>query len=343
MIAVTLTACSGTTAQIGGSDGGGGSGSDGASESGSGSSGAGSSGSSSGASSGGMTSSDQACSDLVTGLCSKLQACAPFAVTLTFGDVNTCIARLKLACPSLFSSPGTGINPSTAEACANAYAMATCDDILANKSLDACVFPGSVTAGAACGQNAQCVPNAYCNFSAGQTCGVCSPRLAGGGTCGSDGNCQSGLVCAKANNAATGSCVAPGGQGAACDAMHPCLSTLGCSAAGVCGPLLTAGAPCSMQNCDTLHGLYCNPQTNICAPVQPAGPASPCGFMMADGSYSLCVASGRCALASGSTTTGTCEATAKDGTSCDPANGPPCLSPAACLGGVCTLPSASCH
>jgi hypothetical protein len=337
MIAVTLTACSGSTAQIGGGDGG---------SSGGGGSGGGngsSSGGSGGASSGGTTSPDQACSDLVTGLCSKLEACAPFAIVLSFGDINTCIARLKLACPSLFNSTGTGMNPSNAEACANAYATAACEDVLGNRSFDACVFPGSVAAGAGCGENSQCAADAYCNFSGGQPCGVCSPRLAGGATCSADGNCQSGLVCAKQNNAATGTCVAPGGQGAACDATHPCLATLGCSAAGACGPLLAAGAPCTVQNCDTLHGLYCNPQTHICAQITAAGPGSPCGYSMAAGSYSLCAASGRCVLASGAMAIGTCEATAKDGMSCDSTNGPPCISPAFCSGGVCSLPSSGCH
>jgi hypothetical protein len=38
---------------------------------------------------------------------------------------------------------------------------------------------------------------------------------------------------------------------------------------------------------------------------------------------------------------GTCEAPAGDGMSCDAVSGPPCLSPATCLNGSCTLPTPS--
>jgi hypothetical protein len=54
------------------------------------------------------------------------------------------------------------------------------------------------------------------------------------------------------------------------------------------------------------------------------------------------LASGRCALATGSNS-GTCEATAADGQACDSSRGPPCLPPAYCAAGTCTLPSASCR
>jgi hypothetical protein len=292
---------------------------------------------------GDASSQDAACTAFVEAVCARLQACAPFAITYFFGDLATCAARGRLNCPSLFNSSGTGASPSAVQACARAYPTTTCDDLLSNKPPSACVFQGSLAAGAACGADAQCSSSAYCNIAVGQTCGACAPRLAAGGTCSADANCQTGMVCFKQNNAPTGSCVVPGGQGATCDATHPCLQTLGCSAAGTCGPALGAGAPCSVQNCDFLHGLYCNTLTRVCARIQESGAGNPCGITLT-ATYAVCTASGRCALATGSTTSGTCEATAADGAMCDAANGPPCLGPAVCQGGVCTLPDATrCH
>lgn len=332
----------------GGGDGGGSGGSGGDAGSGSGASssssgsGGGSSSGSSGGSSSGAVSVDQACTDLITSLCNKILACAPIEITLAFGNVATCIAREKLACPATFGASGTGATPGGAEACAQGYAAATCDDLLANRPPSACALPGSAGNGAGCGVDSQCATAAFCNIPVGMGCGVCSPKLAAGGSCRADGNCQSGLVCAKANNAATGTCTAPGGQGASCDSTHPCLATLGCSPGGTCGPPLGAGSPCTVQNCDLLHGLYCNTLTNVCAQVQTASPGNACGVTFT-ASFAICTASAQCKLATGSTTMGTCEATAADGASCDPTNGPPCLPPTTCVGGVCALPSASCR
>jgi hypothetical protein len=286
---------------------------------------------------------DAACTALTAALCSKLQSCAPFLITIVYGTAATCIDRARLSCPSLFGASGTGVTAGSAMACAQGYMAVGCEDLLANKPPSACAFQGSMVAGAVCGEDSQCSPDAYCTFSAGQGCGVCSPRLSEGDTCGADGNCQPGLICAKQNNAATGNCVNPGVQGAPCDGAHPCLRTLACAADGTCGPALGAGAPCTVQNCDELHGLYCNPLRQVCARLQTATPGGPCGLSFVDGSFTVCTASAMCKTAAGSMS-GTCEATAPEGAACDATGGPPCLAPAVCANGVCTLPNASsCH
>jgi hypothetical protein len=322
-----------------------------------GSSGSGSSSGSSGSSSGGSTSSgssssgsgdggtspDKACTDLATSLCSKLASCAPAAIPVTTGDLATCIARTKLVCPALYMAPGTGGSPSSAEACAQAYTTASCDDVLGNKYPSGCVVSGKQATGAPCGADGQCSPSDYCNLTTTQICGVCTQRVAAGGTCTLNDNCQFGMVCAYATNATTGNCVVPGGQSATCDTTHPCLATLGCAANGKCGPYLMQGAPCTVQNCDVPHGLFCNPVSHACEQAQTVGPGSMCGYATATGAYSVCLASARCALPSASSTVGTCEATAMDGKSCDLTNGPHCFSPAYCAAGVCVLPSATCQ
>jgi hypothetical protein len=289
----------------------------------------------------GSVTADQACADVIGSLCSKLEACAPFLIQTEFGDAASCKRRDQLLCRSLLAS-GPGAGASNLEACAQAYAAASCDEIVSNKTPGVCDFHGSVAPGGACAETAQCSAGNYCNVALGMGCGVCAPRLRTGATCSADADCLAGVVCAKAGNAATGSCTVPGTQGAACDATHVCLATLAC-AAGTCTATLGAGAPCSTtQPCDFLHGLYCN-RTNVCAQIQTPAAGAPCG-LFANGTFAVCVASGKCKMADGAAT-GTCEAPAADGVArCDAINGPPCLAPAACVNGACTLPDpAACH
>jgi hypothetical protein len=283
---------------------------------------------------------DKACTDLIKSGCDKTEACAPYGIIAAFGDLATCVARGRLACPALFNAPGTGGSPAAAEACAAATTTESCTDLFDNVPPAACVFHGTAALAGACGADADCSADAYCDFSSGQSCGVCKARSASGGTCVADDSCQVGLVCLKQNNAMTGSCVAPGPQGASCDATHPCLATLGCSAAGTCGPLLGAGAPCTVQNCDTYHGLYCDPQKLVCTQVQTATTGGACGYVT--NLYTICTAS-VCVLNNGSTTLGKCQAPAIEGMHCDLTNGPQCLLPAFCAGGVCILPSTTCR
>jgi hypothetical protein len=339
--AIALAACSGDPFVIRGSgnDGGsdGGSSSDGSPDGGNGSDGSLDGGS---AGDGSMT-ADQACTHLVDNLCSKLEACAPFLIQIQFGNLMACKQRSQMICPSLLAS-GPGARSSNLEACAQAYAAVSCDDVVSNKPPGACDFHGSAAAGAVCAVTAQCSAGRYCSFSGGKSCGVCSPLFGSGGSCSADSDCQSGLVCPKPNNAATGSCTVPGAQGAACDGTHTCLATLGCSA-GTCTPTLGPGAQCSTtQPCDSLlRGLYCN-RLNLCAQITTVAPGVACG-LFADGTARFCSAGGKCKMADGAAT-GTCEAPAADGASCDATNGPLCLAPALCINGACTLPDpASCH
>jgi hypothetical protein len=367
-LALAVAACSGNAFTIepsktngrtdgGSSSSGGGSSGGGSSSSGGGSSGGGSSsgGSSSGGESDGGSdgASDagagsdaaltafQACGVVVTSICDKLQLCAPYLLETEFGNVSTCYRRQKLTCSSLLAT-GSGANISNLEACAAAYALATCDALVSNRSPAACNFQGSLAAGSSCVAPAQCSgSDMRCSIPAGQRCGVCAPRVAAGQGCAGDRDCQTGLVCAKQNNAATGACAVPGGQAAACDPSHPCLATLGCAANNTCEPPLAAGAACTAQNCNSLDGLYCDTRTGVCAQILAAGLGATCG-VAANGTLTSCAAGAKCKMPDGSTT-GTCEGTALDGANCDATNGPPCLPPSSCVSGVCTLPDTSCH
>src|SRR5215472_13668223 len=158
-------ACSGSIATFGNTSDAGDGGS-GSSSGGSGGASGGSSGSASGGggSSGSGTTVDQACTDLASSLCNKIQACAPFLIALVWGDMATCLARESLACPALFNAPGTGITVSGAEACAPAYMAASCEDTVSNKTPAACAFYGSVATGGSCVENSQCSDGDYCDL-----------------------------------------------------------------------------------------------------------------------------------------------------------------------------------
>jgi hypothetical protein len=285
---------------------------------------------------------DQACLDLATAGCKRVAFCAPALVTLGYGDLATCVARTRLACSISIAAPGTGITPSNAEDCAKASETATCDDLLDNNPPRACVAAGTVLAGGVCGDTSQCGAGGFCNVAAGQACGVCGARVGGGGSCRSTAECQAGLTCTVPASASIGTCVAPGGPGGACDATHPCQASLACTS-NTCGTPLGAGVACTTPNCDTLNGLYCSPQSHVCAQATIAGPGAACGVSLTAATVAVCGAGGRCKT-SGTSTSGTCQAAAADGKSCDSVNGPFCLTPARCANGVCVLPApSSCH
>ena len=46
----------------------------------------------------GDPSPEEACDDLAYKACNKLQSCSPFYVEAVYGDVSTCITRMKIDC-----------------------------------------------------------------------------------------------------------------------------------------------------------------------------------------------------------------------------------------------------
>lgn len=104
-----------------------------------------------------------------------------------------------------------------------------------------------------------------------------------------------------------------------------------------------AGASCdskaaTMPDCDRRLGLFCSRTTNTCVAYTYADDGQPCGVVA--GGFAACNAGGLCVLAAGATM-GTCKAAVADGQACDDTNGPPCVVPAKCVAGVCTLGNAA--
>jgi hypothetical protein len=292
----------------------------------------------------GTVSSTQACSDLAMNLCTKLNSCAPFYVTLDYGSVSQCAARSAIDCPDVLMANGSGATASDVEACAQAYASASCEALESNSPPPACQIAGTLAAGAVCGSNQQCLgPNAYCKIAPTAICGACATQSAAGGACTSSDDCQSGLVCGAAVGATSGSCVSPGAAGAMCDSGHPCQSTLVCSNT-TCSMPVQAGGACDpqAQNCDLTQGLFCNPTSKVCAQVQTAAAGAACGFSASSNTYTVCANGAQC---NGATATmqGTCGSVAADGAACG-SNMATCMAPAICVNDVCTIPNpSSCH
>jgi len=247
-----------------------------------------------------------ACAALARALCARGEACAPFATSLVFGTRVVCEERLQLDCLARFA-PGSSATPADTMACADSLASQSCAAFARGDLGSACTpRPGSLTTGATCLDDRQC-DSAFCARAPDAACGACAPPTAPGSPC-VRGSCSAGAVCPKG----TSTCVTPAP-----------------------GPI---GAVCTVsEQCDVGNGVACNPLTQRC--IRLALPSTgACGLDVATSTYNACSASASCTplLA------GKCVAAAADGAACSTAEaGPPCLPPARCVGGRCSLPDPS--
>ena len=274
----------------------------------------------------------QACADLASATCKKLQACAPLFVATSFGDVASCSARAATSCRAALAAKGTSASPAHHEACGRAIDGESCNDVFAGNTPSACaIAPGALADGAACGEDAQCA-SAFCGGkAAGKYCGTCASAPAAGAPC-NGGRCGPSLACG-----ANGTCVKPGGDGASCDANTPCESTLSCGG-GKCATPLASGATCDPKQtttpgCQATAGLYCNALTTKCEAVTIASTNELCGVV--HGKLAFCSALGHCRIPA-NTVQGVCIAAAADGAACNDTSGPSCMAGAHCVNAVCT-------
>ncbi len=279
---------------------------------------------------GSPVSDDQASVDVSKAFCQKYSSCAAALVQSQYGDEASCEARFKLSILPSLAATGTGATAAQYESCAGDLASATCEDILDRNLPKTCqTVAGTLADGSACGVDAQC-KNKLCRIPDGQTCGVCSSVAAAGGACTADGQCDVGLKCSG------GSCVAFGAAGASCDGTHPCKVTLYCNDSGTCATPGKAGATCTkvgVVGCDLLAGLWCS-TSKVCTQLDSAAAGKQCGLI--DSNFAFCTGGSTCRTATGQPS-GTCEAPAADGATCDAINGPSCLAPATCANGLCKI------
>jgi hypothetical protein len=309
LLAIVLAGCGGVTAATPDAGGGAGTGGDAAAEA-------------------PPLTAEEGCNQVAEALCNAIEACAPTALKVFYGDEATCVARAALGCTTDQKVPGIKRTPTDLVACKQALTTATCAALLANEYPEACnTKPGETINGAACGSDWQCT-SSFCKKTG--ECGVCAPRADVNGDCAADHGCVQGLVCANKK------CVAPAAMGADCNLPNqPCRSGLYCTAmSGKCAAKLGAGGPCvdSDQACDFAKGVVCNGVSKVCETVTVAKGGEACGL----GIRAICV--GFVEPCSNIITGGVCANPAQDGEACGGTK--KCVPPATCEAGICRLPSA---
>jgi hypothetical protein len=268
----------------------------------------------------------QACAELASAECEKVNECNPWYLQKYFGDIDTCKMRYtSTACSAYLGLTSSSATPATFQACATATKGATCQQWLDGDAvLNSCLTePGMLASGATCGTASQC-QTANCNFPAGATCGTCGPQSGAGAQCSSDSLWSGNFLCVN------GLCGTPGEAGAACSSTALCANSLAC-ANGRCAIPAKAGEACSSAlPCDGHLGLFC--RNSVCQNIQYVSKGQPCNPSQGR----ECAQSGFCKGAT-STADGTCLAFAADGAACDASAGPICMPYARCTGGFCKV------
>jgi hypothetical protein len=258
-----------------------------------------------------------------------------------------------MSCLPGLDAAGTSRSPARTMSCAEALSTMSCDTYLyaySNHVPDGCTLkPGARPDGSTCGGNSQC-SSTRCVFSAGTTCGVCTPRAPAGASCTVNSECQIGLLCALQDpTMSTRKCVQPAEEGQPCSSALPCrgknLGELYCvgdtsTSMGICKKPSVLGDSCDPTQpeiCDFLWaGVACDALSSTCQPLKLAAAGQPCGTI---GTTSVgCLAGGTCDISDPTSTQGTCRPALADGSPCDPASTVDyCLWPAGCYDGVCKI------
>ncbi|MBI3782141.1 MAG: hypothetical protein HY270_01950 [Deltaproteobacteria bacterium] len=288
---------------------------------------------------------DQACADLATADCTKLDQCVFNGTTVRYGGASTCRNRQKQACLVRLGATGTGNSPTDVEQCVSSVPASTCSDFELGNIPDCEAKIGGGAIGAACAFPGQC-ESSNCAIVNGSNCGTCAPASHAGDSCATT-SCSHGFTCI----AATQQCQPIGNDGNVCDSNHPCAPGLTCviPAAAASGTCDVSGASLGIRcdpkhqtaaGCNTGLGFYCNATSNTCAPVTYVTAGSQCGSV---GSQVYTCTNGSTCFGAQGSTPGTCLADAIDGTACDTETGPSCIAPARCVTGSPTATTGTCR
>jgi hypothetical protein len=280
------------------------------------------------------------CMALAVAQCTMHDGCTDgFQSARVYGTPELCVARTMLPCVNSSQIRDTGQTPDQLATCTSQTAAADCSTYFENNPPPGCNAAGPDGTGTPCGTDNEC-KTGYCRIDTDAICGVCAAKPLIGATC-VGGDCGRDLGCAKAATSSTGMCAAWVEEGDPCpDVLHPCAPTLTCYA-GTCTKARLEGMTCDGMNisapmCNSQLGLSCIASTCVKNTHVHAGES--CGAFA--GAVATCVAGATCIKASVTDLAGVCMGPAADGAACndDPTIGPPCLTPAKCVAGVCTVP-----
>lgn len=294
-----------------------------------------------------------ACTAWAIARCERVSTCEPTTIPARYGDLSTCQAREILVCQQRLVAPGTSATPAATTTCATSISTISCSDWYAEKTSPECLaIAGAGAAGAGCAFDGQCA-STFCLVGANEACGVCGTAPMVGASCATT-NCGFGQTCVSA----TLTCELLEPTAATCSASALCAYGLACvgpSTGKTCQTAGNLGDSCDPKGvtaplCDRTLGFTCvgtTPTAKCVAISFAAADGAACGTM-SNGSYVGCTPGSSCEGAT-STTTGTCQALAKDGAACDTALGPACELPARCnptsatgTAGTCVIPTGVC-
>lgn len=258
-------------------------------------------------------------------------------------DIDLAPADLDDACDTLFApyvedgSIELGTRDDLA-ACFDALDALDCttDDVRTIRACDP-VVRGTVAEGDPCQVDAQCAGDAFCDTSAGGTCGVCAERKANGASCSGDDD-----ECAGRRCSAAGACRDVGQVGDGCNDDDDCAGALRCSpSTDLCevAPAWSVGDACQPNTSDCGFpgtDLFCDGSSNTCQQFADIGEAcaggvATCNFVK----YEVCDENG----------TGLCRApvTSAEGGACNMFSGVKCQDGLTCsqpfTGGTCVDPA----
>jgi hypothetical protein len=274
----------------------------------------------------------QACAQLATDRCMKLQMCSMSDLVRRFGDLGTCETREALGCQQAQNAPDTAETPAQALACSMAIATGSCAEFLGNTPPTACQpMPGPEAGG--CSFSAQC-QTTFCALGAFALCGQCRDVPQVGTDCSASG-CGPNLLCSAANQ-----CQVPGTLNSPCGHPAPCANGFSCVGAtnnqanGRCQTeIATLGGSCDFTHrnragCNADQGLTCSLATGKCVNLAHVAAGAACGIV--NNVDTACTAGATCQIPTGQKT-GKCVAPAADSAACDSAKGPDCFFPARCI------------
>lgn len=284
---------------------------------------------------GGGTTVQQACTDISAAFCAKFNSCAPLYISLSYPDIATCQTRVINGCTSFPTANGSKLTADQIEACAKAVQAASCSTIIDGGvgSLPECNVSGTLDNGKPCAGNYQC-SSGFCPVDSKTQCGTCAAQTNVGDAC-VDTSCSAGQTCVTSSTDKVGKCQKPAAAGADCTGS--CVYGTSC-VSGKCTAYLKDGDACDATNgptCDLANGYVCKVVSGTtagkCGKITLPKTGEACDVS----TYWICGGSARCSVTgSGS---GTCQAPAADGASCDATKGPDCMAPASCVSGVCKL------
>ena len=124
-----------------------------------------------------------ACAAAGQTICTKTDQCSHFLFQLKEPDTTTCAARYALQCETQLRAPGSNSTATFVQACAEATAAGSCNDLFDGVLPGACLAepPGQLANGAACGESTQCA-SLDCRKATASYRGVCATAAKSGGT-----------------------------------------------------------------------------------------------------------------------------------------------------------------